>query len=1017
MGLLNFLKPAWKHSNPSIRAAAIQGLAEDQQDILLSIALQDSDVNNRKAASKKITEKSQLQSLLAKSDDTVLKEIASKKISELLTSAAKNECKSDSDLQQAKEALSQITEQKWLEDIAQFAKSVEIRKQAYSKLTHASAFFALAQNEENADLALVAFAKVTRVNQLESLSKNAKSAIIRKAAKEKIKDLEKAQAAEKKDAINLAKLNVLMQTVENIRQVFEKNALIDNWKSSLEQLEDAEKSLQQFLQMGLAPTPEQAASFRISRDFIRNRMDNHAADLMAKQLKQLRHQEILVERKEICNALEGLVSEDSLNSEALSELKTKWRELGTIDGPQEEEIQATYRNLCDNLQKAEWRRQKTKEEALRRVEEDRQQKEQAIVEAEKVEGYKLNQSKLEALIVQVEATLELHDMREMEKVFKELSHTWKNTGPAPEAVQTGLLDRFRAAQERYREIQDWLRWSNLRSKQEVCDKLEALLKSEIDKGVVQEFKALLADWKSFGPVPWDSSEALWERYHQVCDSLYEKTRGYFAELEEEREGNLKSKEELCAKVEALAESTEWREAMDTVKEAQSNWKAIGAVPREQSEALWTRFKTACDLFYGRREKYFGESLVAKVALCELVESLQDSTAWKITGQKIKEAQEQWKTLGPVARKDSETIWNRFHTACDKFYQARHTFMEQLDSERPFNLAKKEELCRLVETIDELATDEERYNCIREAQVAWKEIGPVTKEQEQPLWERFRKPCDAFFESRKAKFSEDQSAREENQKLKEELCVEAESLMNSQDWKNTIEKYKVLQEKWKAIGQAPREIDNVLWKRYRTACDGFFTKLKANSALMEKERQFNLKKKEDLCFEVEAMLHRELTPEEAKRRMDWQLEKLSKNFGYFQAKDGPIDWKASFENVKAIQKDWKKIGHVPRDKSDAIWDRFHKACDDFFEERRKALGLPESDPAINLERKLEIITEAESIANAEKSEEGQKRMRDLQRNWKRIGPVPQAQNEFVWKRFRTACDTVLGAVSQVENATA
>jgi hypothetical protein len=125
-----------------------------------------------------------------------------------------------------------------------------------------------------------------------------------------------------------------------------------------------------------------------------------------------------------------------------------------------------------------------------------------------------------------------------------------------------------------------------------------------------------------------------------------------------------------------------------------------------------------------------------------------------------------------------------------------------------------------------------------------------------------------------------------------------------------------------------------------------------------------------------------------------------------------DWKKGTDQVKALQQEWKRIGHVPREEADRLWARFQRACDAFFEERRRALGLPQEDPQANLDRKLALIEEAEELLRSEAgSHEREDFVGGARRDWKRIGPVPRAQSQYVWDRFNDACDALLGKAPQ------
>jgi hypothetical protein len=654
---------------------------------------------------------------------------------------------------------------------------------------------------------------------------------------------------------------------------------------------------------------------------------------------------------------------------------------------------------------------------------------------------------LERVITELESLAASPDLKTAEKRLRELQSKGKALLSFLGDAGTGATLRYHAAADHLRETLDWSRWSNLQRKQALCAQLEALLQAvppthgsapvapaaeQADDAVTEEaasaapapaptavpepdaaekrllfarFKELLADWKAVGPVSWDATEATWDRYHTAADALYERFREHFAELDGEREANFKVKEELCARLEALmaAPDLEWRDVNEAFREAHAAWKAVGAVPREKSDALWDRFRAVNKAFQDKRDGNLHENLTAKRALLATVEELKDSTEWKGAAARIKEAQEQWKAIGPVPRDKSESLWNRFHGACEAFFAARRAHFDQLDQERPINLEKKTALCELVEKLDELPGDRERYECILDAQARWKEIGPVPREQEDALWERFRKPLDAYFAAHRERNAAERGLREEAAKVKEELCAEAEALRDSTEWKSTVEKIKALQARWKASPPAPRHLDQALWQRFRAACDAFFERLKANSSLRDQDREGNLRAKEDLCFAVEILSGLPAADADARMARDaWVEAQLAAGHG---APEAPGDWNRATEKVKALQQEWRGIGPVPREDNDAVWNRFQRACDAFFDERRRAFGHPGEDPQHNLEEKLALIADAEELAR-EPGARHENAVQNLRRRWKRIGPVPRAQSDYVWERFNAACDAAV-----------
>jgi Domain of Unknown Function (DUF349) len=1084
MGLFDFFKPQWKNRDPAIRAHAIRHLHDERQDLFLDIALGDSDAANRLAAARRIKDLPSLRQVRDKSQDKNLRELAQRSLVEILTRETLAATDDAAGLTKAKTAMDEISEEAHLiENLATQAKSLGIRRLATQKLSHPGGLLSVAQNETDEGLALEAFSRISREGHFETLAKQAKSKEVRRLAKEKLKQIEKSKQPDEA-AINRQKMALILGVAEKAALAVSEASAHFPWDSVREQVLDAEQTLRQLMEQGNMPEPAQVTRFRDQLAVFHGHYETQRQEKQKRLDRERRETEAKAAKEAACLEMETLAASGREEGSASAELKERFEKAGSA-GQDDDGLYRRFRQAFDKYERERFAKARERDEAERRRQTEIEGRERMLQLAQAAEALKAqladenaatsslpvvsekirdlrrdwqkaaaseiefdgrrecattfenalagleewlksqrekNLESMRKLVPEMEALGESNDFAMAEKRFRELNQAWRALQPAPQGQEADQLQTsFRIAADRFREAQDWLRWSNLRSKQDICAKLESLGEGEDRKAMFAKFKEMQDMWKTTGPVPWDASEALWERYHTVCDALFEKLKEYFAELDEERESHFKAKEEICARLEALLanDDWDWREASEAVKEAQSNWKTIGAVPKDKNEALWQRFKAITSRFFERKDAWMGDNVTKKSELVVLAESLQDSTDWKATTAAIKEAQEKWKQIGPVPKADNEALWGRFHAACEKFFTARRTHFEALETERPLNLARKQELCVQAEAIEALPTDQERYQRIVEIQAAWKEVGPAPREQEDALWERFRKPIDAYFQGRKARMEDESKRRDENAKLKEDICQEAESVTNSTDWKNTIETIKALQARWRTIGPAPRDKDKDLWNRFRTACDGFFDRLKQNAQKRDAEREGNLRKKEDLCFMVEAMSGAPVTEEEQKKRAAWQLEKMAESGKPGSAtasaptEGGQRDWRAATEKIKNLQKEWKKIGPVPKEKSEELWDRFHRACDHFFEERRRALGLPEEDPQVNLDQKLALIEEADKLA-ADPGEHQVQVVIQLRRQWKRIGPVPRAQSDYVWKRFNTACETAAGGALTDEN---
>ncbi len=321
-----------------------------------------------------------------------------------------------------------------------------------------------------------------------------------------------------------------------------------------------------------------------------------------------------------------------------------------------------------------------------------------------------------------------------------------------------------------------------------------------------------------------------------------------------------------------------------------------------------------------------ENLRRKEAIVVSMEGLGESTEWKSSAEAIKALQSEWKTVGSIPRERSDELWQRFRAAGNHFFERRKAHFEGQEREQQENLGRKEELCARAEELSGSTDWKQATEGLKALQAEWKTVGPVPKEHNDRVWERFRKANDAFFERRQAHFSHLDTDLLENLRRKEELCVRAEELSGSTEWKATAEAFKGLQAEWKAIGPVPKDQNDGIWERFRKAADQFFTQRKTHYDQLEKEQKENLRRKVALCEQAEALSTAE-------------------------------EFKGTSEALKALQAEWKTVGPVPRTRADALWERFRKANDAFFSRRAAYFEQRDQDRSQNHGEWQERLREA------------------------------------------------------------
>lgn len=282
-------------------------------------------------------------------------------------------------------------------------------------------------------------------------------------------------------------------------------------------------------------------------------------------------------------------------------------------------------------------------------------------------------------------------------------------------------------------------------------------------------------------------------------------------------------------------------------------------------------------------------------------------------------------------------------------------------------AAKEALCERAETLKDSTAWKVTGDAFKALFEEWKQVGAAGRELDDQLWARFNAARGTFNERRAKHFEEREQVWSANREKKEELCARAEAIADSTDWKSTAEAIRNLQAEWKAVGSAGREKDEALWARFNGAKQRFFDN---RGAVWEENR----KRKEALVTDAETL------------------------------KDS-TDWRTAGDALKVMQSEWKTIGPAGREHEDELWTRFRAATQAFFDRRSSIFAERNKSERENLTKKLELCARAEALVYTGDSLIAAREAKDLQAQWKEVGPVPREQSDALWARFRQACDKI------------
>ncbi len=390
---------------------------------------------------------------------------------------------------------------------------------------------------------------------------------------------------------------------------------------------------------------------------------------------------------------------------------------------------------------------------------------------------------------------------------------------------------------------------SLRHKNEILEKLRALVDGEDSPQAFQQFKDLQKEWKNSGPVPVAHLKPLWANYNAIIDRFYDHRNIYFELKELDRKKNLEAKRELCVRAEKLSDVSSIQEAVRELNEFHNEFRHLGPVPKEDQEPLWQRFKTASDAVYTKRDAFVANLQIElqqneekKNAICE--EALPFATFvsdrikdWNQKTKEILELQKRWDALGGVPRAKQKETNKKFWTAFKSFFHNKNIFFKKLDEERAKNLKLKEELVRRAVELRENQDWDKTSNELKNLQAQWKEVGPVPEKWREKIYQQFKEACDHFFTQRRGLLEKADKEQEENLIKKEALTVELQRL--STEKTGTIEQIRQLQNQFNNLGFVPKNVVASTKSRFNDAVSKAIASLEGISSNDKEEAALEL----------------------------------------------------------------------------------------------------------------------------------------------------------------------------------
>lgn len=400
--------------------------------------------------------------------------------------------------------------------------------------------------------------------------------------------------------------------------------------------------------------------------------------------------------------------------------------------------------------------------ALMQIIRDRRAKELEEIEKQKQEGLA---RKLEILdrIQQMATTPE--DANQHFDEFKQLQAEWKEIKSVPAERATELWKNYQLYTEQFYDLLKLgheLREYDFRKNQEVktrlCEQAEALQNEEDVVAAINQLQGLHQEWKETGPVAKEIREELWNRFKEASTIIRKKHQAHFEARKAEEENNLAQKEALCVEIEnitldELKTFAQWDEMTKKIIELQTQWRTIGYAPQKMNTAIFERFRKACDRFFEQKSNFyhdlkesFSQNLAKKKALVEKAEALTNSTEWRSTADTMIQMQKEWKEIGNIPRKAAESLWNRFITACDHFFEEKQKAEAEAQGEQNANLEKKKSIIEALKGLEENKDAKDIIAKVKELQKEWNATGHVPFREKDKLYQEYRAIVDKLFQA-------------------------------------------------------------------------------------------------------------------------------------------------------------------------------------------------------------------------------------------------------------------------------
>lgn len=423
---------------------------------------------------------------------------------------------------------------------------------------------------------------------------------------------------------------------------------------------------------------------------------------------------------------------------------------------------------------------------------------------------------------------------------------------------------------------------------------------------------------------------------------------------------------------------EKEEALNTFVSNGGNADDFEYRPTDEDKAMFVvfnDFRERKSILFREQERQKEKNLFAKNQILDKLRELVDGEETTHSINTIKQIQDEWKKIGPVPGSQNRNLWASYNALMDRFYDNRSIYFELKELDRKKNLEQKLEICEKAEALFEVQDLKEAIKSLNDLHEEFKHIGPVPRDEQESLWNRFKAASDAVYSRRKEYYENQRGSLIENLEKKEGLIKKLETFKDFKaskikDWNVKTKEVLVLQKDWEAVGPVPRESGKEINKQFWGLFKQFFQNKNNFFKELDEIRLANKIKAEELIEKATALQE-------------------------------STDWQQTASQMISLQQEWKKIGPTPEKVRDELYKRFKTACDTFFENRRNSTKQVNKEFDENLKLKEAICKKI--IEESKGSELSETALEALISQFNAIGFVPRKSMKEILAKFNEAVD--------------